>query len=162
MASVTDFTNMPSGNISAYGDIAKMLLSLNPIVSGVLIAVSAITTVYLKRNNKITKTNTEANEAIAPLVEQHKLAMESAQNQMVKTVQEFNQTVAKSQAELIAEITKVKIVVAKVNQLTTDKLSGIPKVQDAIDKLTAKVTEHEESFKLIKARAEELKKRSST
>jgi hypothetical protein len=163
MATVTELGAIPASTITAWAESIKTIAIL--LGTGITAVASVVgglihyNTRITLANTQTTQKNTAVTEAIAPVVALNNTEIDAARTEFLATVKSFNETIMASKAELIAEINKVKIVVAKVNNSTDARLSGLKTVQDAVSKLTIQVDGHTEDFKLIKNLTDELKKR---
>lgn len=131
--------------IRAATDAFKALSAVNPIIGMVLGIACLITTAVTMLNNFRTKKNTEANDATTKMLESHKNEMIALKNQTQTNIKslivDLEKTVASTKKDLLEEIEKVKIVVVKASNAVDQRLSMIPKVQDAIEQQKKRVDE---------------------
>lgn len=146
--------------IKAFLEAFTVLNKAHPII-GVIVAIIGILTATLTFiNNFRTKLNTRANNQTVKALDDIKADMHALRDQTIKDVREsaeefkrsLNQTAADIKLGLTEEVTKVKIVVAKVHDLSDQRLSMIPKIQDRLDQIESKQAEVE----IIKKKNDEI------
>lgn len=125
------------------------VMAASPWVAGILFIAIGIGVYFNKKSAAANKVSSDAAEALKPLIEAHKKELAETQATLNQVVKDFSKTVGSAKDDLIIEISKVKIGVAKVNNATNEKLGMIPKVQDAISDLQAKQNNTDYNFKLI-------------
>lgn len=173
VASINDIGSIPASTVTAWFEGLKTVAilfgtaftAIGTIVGGLIHFNTRITQANTKKtelNTQITEANTAAAVAIAPVVASNTAEMDKATREFLTNVKSWNAMIVASRAEMKSEMDKLKIGVAKVNLSMNDKLSGIPKVQDALKELEDRVNEHEGSFQAIKNLTDELKKRKGS
>jgi mannitol-specific phosphotransferase system IIBC component len=120
----------------------KALSAMNAIHPSIGIAVAVIgliTASLTLINNFRTKRNTQANKETATLLAQHKEEMNRLKDEAVRDVKELTTDLKASvdfaRVQFSEEARNFKLGAMKLNEQNAQKLSMIPRLQDAIDQI---------------------------
>lgn len=130
MINPKDVLDMPSGNITAFVEALKTVITLLGV------AITGVAGILVHRNTKVTQANTDnggvVKESLAGC-ESKVSKLERSINLLSSKVQSLEASVQNAEAQLLKSVNEVKIVEVKVSSAVREHLSGITSVQRLLE-----------------------------